>query len=156
MAFQKVTKPAYLASIFAMQVKFINIIRNMLQKVTSTTFQNTEKQTTSAMATDLWQQLPAHLHLHIWVGKNYEKLTYWNNFSLIIRSCTKVTVFPFLSGHLCAFFLLCACVSPVCCICIFYLIGAFLCLVIVMACTFETTFKELNFNCIFNIQWNLY
>lgn len=65
MAFQKVTKPAYLASIFAMQVKSINIIRNMLQKVTSTTFQNTEKQTTSAMATDLWQQLPAHLHLHL-------------------------------------------------------------------------------------------
>ena len=48
-----------------MQVKSIHIIRDMLQKVTSTykprSRTNIGKQTTAAMATELWQQLPTHI-----------------------------------------------------------------------------------------------
>ena len=54
----------YSASIFAMQVKSIHIIRDMLPKAIfyKPRFRtNIGKQTKSPMATEMWQQLPTHV-----------------------------------------------------------------------------------------------
>ena len=80
---------------------------------------NIGKQTTAAMATELWQQLPPHIKdLSTYncpkTLKEYllaEQLTSWNYFVLIISSCTMMTVLSSFFCHLCAFFFFLWCVS---------------------------------------------
>ena len=103
------------------------------------------------MATELWQQPPAHIkNLPTYNFPNKlkkhllaEQVTYWNNFILIIslKSCTEETVFSFLVWPSMSFlFIVCMCKSDILHL---YFVWFFLCLVIVMSCTFQTTFKEL-------------